>query len=93
MSKKSSKELIRGGKIIEPGSAMAFETGDWRSYRPELDREKCIDCLTCWIYCPDDSILTKDGKMEGFRYTHCKGCGICASSCPKDAIRMEPEGE
>ncbi|MCK4652351.1 MAG: 4Fe-4S binding protein, partial [Methanosarcinales archaeon] len=21
-------------------------------------------------------------------YDHCKGCGICASECPKDAIEM-----
>ncbi len=92
MSKMNVKELLPGGMIIEPGSAINFETGDWRSSRPILEREKCIDCLTCWIYCPDDSVLTKDGRMEGFRYSHCKGCGICARVCPKDAIRMEPEG-
>jgi len=24
---------------------------------------------------------------------HCKGCGICAVECPKDAIVMVEEGE
>ena len=24
---------------------------------------------------------------------HCKGCGICATECPKDAIEMKNEGE
>lgn len=86
------KTATMGGRIVEPGSAMKFETGDWRSQKPILDREMCIDCLTCWIYCPDDSILVKDGKMDGFRYTHCKGCGICATACPKKAITMIEEG-
>jgi len=85
--------LVPGGRIIEPGSALRFETGDWRSFKPVLDREMCIDCMTCWMYCPDDAILVnaKDGKMAGFRMTHCKGCGICAKTCPKDAITMVQE--
>jgi len=84
--------VVPGGRVIEPGSALKFETGDWRSFRPILDRENCIDCMTCWIYCPDDSILVKDNKMTGFRMTHCKGCGICAKMCPKKAITMIQEG-
>jgi pyruvate ferredoxin oxidoreductase delta subunit len=50
--------------------------------------DKCIDCLTCWVYCPDDSIIIKDDKMAGIKLSHCKGCGICASVCPKKAIAM-----
>lgn len=88
---KTVKTATIGGRIVEPGSAMKFETGDWRSQKPILERDMCIDCLTCWIYCPDDSILVKDGKMGGFRLTHCKGCGICARACPKDAITMVEE--
>ena len=84
--------VIPGGRVIEPGSALKFETGDWRSFKPILDREMCIDCMTCWVYCPDDSILVKENKMTGFRMTHCKGCGICAKVCPKKAITMILEG-
>ncbi len=29
--------------------------------------------------------------MVGFDYEHCKGCGVCAAICPKDAIEMVPE--
>ncbi|MDR2866223.1 MAG: 4Fe-4S binding protein [Methanomassiliicoccaceae archaeon] len=85
--------LVPGGRVIEPGSALKFETGDWRSFRPVLDRDLCIDCMTCWVYCPDDSVLVdvRIGKMTGFRMTHCKGCGICSKVCPKKAITMAQE--
>jgi pyruvate ferredoxin oxidoreductase delta subunit len=29
--------------------------------------------------------------MVGFKLSHCKGCGICAKMCPKDAIVMSSE--
>ena len=92
MTLKSASELVKGAVIVDAGNSKEFLTGDWRSKRPVVDHDKCINCLTCWIFCPDDSIIVKDGKMEGFRYSHCKGCGICATQCPKDAIQMIPEG-
>jgi len=86
------KELP-SGDILEAGTAHEFKTGDWRNQKPVLNREKCIDCMICFIYCPDSSILIKDGKMTGFDYDHCKGCGICAAVCPPkcQAIEMVKE--
>ncbi len=79
------------GSRVQGGTAEMFETGDWRSLTPVVDRENCIDCMTCWIYCPDDCILFEDNKMVGFKLSHCKGCGICAKMCPKKAITMTSE--
>jgi pyruvate ferredoxin oxidoreductase delta subunit len=31
----------------------------------------------------------KDGKMQGFDLTYCKGCGICAEECPKKVKAIE----
>ncbi|MBC7344539.1 MAG: 4Fe-4S binding protein, partial [Clostridia bacterium] len=66
-------------------------TGTWRSRRPVLDKEKCNSCLRCFIYCPEGSISVQDGKMDGFDYYHCKGCGICARECNIGAISMSEE--
>lgn len=78
---KGWKEIPIGGAILEAGNATNYMTGTWRSQKPLWDAEKCINCLTCFIYCPDSSIIVKDGKMSGMDYDHCKGCGICAAEC------------
>jgi pyruvate ferredoxin oxidoreductase delta subunit len=83
------KDFIIGDRVIEPGSSEKFQTGDWSSFMPVWDKSKCIDCLTCWIFCPDNSILVEDGKFMGIKKTHCKGCGLCVKVCPKDVIKME----
>lgn len=79
--------------IMEPGTAREYKTGSWRSMRPVVDKEKCINCLVCWMYCPDNSIIVEKGEMKGIKLSHCKGCGICANQCPKDAIVMVEEGK
>lgn len=78
---------------MDPGTARDYHTGSWRSKRPVVDKGKCINCLFCWMYCPDNSVLVEGGEMKGFRLTHCKGCGICAQQCPKKCIAMVEEGE
>lgn len=91
--KKLSAKELPVGDILEAGSAVAFKTGDWRSIRPIWNAQKCINCLVCWISCPDNAITMKDGKVTGINYDHCKGCGICAKECPPkvSAITMEVE--
>jgi len=92
---KKWKEVPRGGLILKPGSAAEYETGTWRTFRPIHHEDKCIQCLRCWIYCPDAAVIVKDGKVVGFDYVHCKGCGICARECPAEpvAITMSPESD
>ena len=89
------KELAIGGVIPKAGSSIEKKTAGWRSNRPIRSNEKCIQCLRCWIFCPDSAIRIQDGKVAGIDYDHCKGCGICAEECPKKvvAITMHPESE
>ncbi len=55
---------------------------DWRAIKPVYNRDLCIDCQYCWIFCPDTSIVSRDKIMIGIDYEHCKGCGVCVEVCP-----------
>jgi len=84
------KSLEPGAVVSEPGSSQDYKTGDWRAFRPVVTKEKCVNCLICWIYCPDSAIIRQEKWVE-INYDFCKGCGICAKECPKDAISMGDE--
>ena len=49
------KSLPEADLIVGGGTAREFKTGDWRSERPIHIPEKCIHCLTCFMYCPDSA--------------------------------------
>ncbi|UCG44834.1 MAG: 4Fe-4S binding protein [Candidatus Bathyarchaeota archaeon] len=87
---KTWKEVPIGGVCWRPSTD--YPTGDWRTLKPIRNPEKCNRCLLCFIFCPDAAI-TWDSEAEdiGFAYDYCKGCGICAHECPKDAIEMISE--
>ena len=78
-----------GGIILEAGNATEYKTGAWRTYRPVWFKDRCVQCMTCFMMCPDSSIVIEDGKMAGMDYEHCKGCGICAFECPPKAHAIE----
>lgn len=67
-----------------------IDTGKWRTKRPVMNKEKCINCGICFLYCPVFSIIKEDSNYI-ITYDYCKGCGICAHECPKNAIEMIPE--
>ena len=51
------KDLVVGGRIVKAGSSENFPTGDWRSYVPVVDQDKCIDCAKV---CPKKAITMKE---------------------------------
>jgi 2-oxoacid:acceptor oxidoreductase delta subunit (pyruvate/2-ketoisovalerate family) len=67
-----------------------FKTGDWKTFMPVHDFEKCVGCLTCVMLCPEGTVHLDPnlGKVE-FDLSYCKGCGICANECPTKAIAMK----
>ena len=80
-----------GAVVTEPGSSKKNKTGSWRTLRPEINKDKCIKCGTCWKFCPDNAIkIDKEGKAT-IDYDFCKGCGICARECPVKCIIMTKE--
>jgi len=74
-----------GAAVKEPGSTRQNKTGSWRTFKPVLDKDKCIDCDNCILFCPEGCI----SQDHDISYDYCKGCGICAEECPVEAIRME----
>ncbi|MFQ6118234.1 MAG: 4Fe-4S binding protein [Candidatus Bipolaricaulia bacterium] len=90
---KSYKDLPLGGVISAAPERGKKKTGDWRAEKPVYKEELCVNCLLCWVRCPEVAILTEGQRMAGFDYDYCKGCGICAYICPTEAIEMVPEEE
>ncbi len=90
---KGWKDIPIGGMILEAGNSAEYETGGWRTFRPVMDKEKCKNCLFCWIYCPDSAIQVENEKIKEIDLKYCKGCGICAAECPAKAIEMVEEGK
>jgi len=74
-------------------NSFTASVADWRIEKPLFNKDYCIDCQFCWIYCPDMSIIARDKKMIGVDMDHCKGCGICVEVCPTNpkSLLMFPE--
>lgn len=83
------KTLPTAAIIPCPPTSQEYKTGTWRVLGPVIDKNKCIKCLLCWIYCPDMAINRLEDDSVDVDYDHCKGCGICASVCPVKAISMQ----
>lgn len=54
--------------------------------RAQVDRGRCVLCLTCYRLCPHGAIVY-DSRAD-IKELACQGCGVCASECPNDAIQI-----
>ena len=56
-----------------------------------VDKGRCTMCMSCVGACPASALM--DGgetPLLKFLERNCVQCGLCASTCPEDAIRLEP---
>jgi len=67
-----------------PQDGACGKTGNWRTFRPVVDKEACNACGMCAMYCPD-GVIDEEYTID---LMYCKGCGICANECPKQVISM-----
>lgn len=82
----------KAGMAVGPGSMSQNMTGTWGVSNPLYDEDKCIKCQRCWFICPEGCIRRRDDDSLEFDLRYCKGCGICAKVCPKEAISMRRKG-
>ncbi|WP_297416708.1 pyruvate synthase subunit PorD [Thermococcus sp.] len=93
VGKEYSEKMTPGAIATIPGSSVINKTGSWRVFMPEFNRDKCVRCYLCYIYCPEPAIYLDEENFPVFDYDYCKGCGICANECPTDAIIMVRESK
>ncbi len=63
---KLSEELRPGGVVVRVEDDR-LRTGGWRTgSKPEVELAKCVDCLLCWLYCPDSAIVLDGTHFAGF---------------------------
>jgi pyruvate ferredoxin oxidoreductase delta subunit len=72
-----------------PREGACGKTGNWRTFRPVVQKDICNSCGICALYCPD-GVIDEEYIID---LVYCKGCGICATECPKQAIVMVREEE
>jgi Pyruvate/2-oxoacid:ferredoxin oxidoreductase delta subunit len=50
----------------------------------------CNYCYNCYFFCPEGAIsLDPLRQKKEVDLDHCKGCGTCARSCPRNAVAMK----
>ncbi len=54
-----------------------------------VDQEKCAACLTCVRSCPFNVPEINEDGVAYIEPAACRGCGICASACPRKAIKLQ----
>jgi 2-oxoacid:acceptor oxidoreductase delta subunit (pyruvate/2-ketoisovalerate family) len=75
--------------VVRPDETAQPRTGGWRTgVKPVVQLESCVNCLLCWLYCPDSAVKLDGTTFVGFDYDVCKGCELCSVVCPVDAIAM-----
>ncbi len=90
---KDLSTTVQEDRNYSSSNSFTASVADWRIEKPVFNKDFCIDCQFCWIFCPDISIISRDKKMIGIDMDHCKGCGICVEVCPTNpkSLLMFPE--
>jgi len=87
--KAKEEKMVEVNQTSPACSTKVNKTGDWGVQYPALDKEKCIKCGRCKMFCPDNCIAHEMGLIPEFDLDYCKGCGLCSKVCPVKAIEMK----
>jgi len=53
-----------------------------------IDQDKCVACEICLKKCAYKAITRDEEERVIVRTVLCKGCGVCATTCPQHAIEI-----
>lgn len=94
-----------GERVIQPELPVHTRTNNFKEVhtgynkiQANTESERCFSCgvcnkcNNCFILCPDLSVMKNNNDYE-FDYDYCKGCGVCANECPRNAITMIEESK
>jgi ferredoxin len=57
----------------------------------EVNKDRCTLCMSCVGACPSSALLDNAGAPQlRFLEKNCVQCGLCAKTCPEDAIALVP---
>jgi Pyruvate/2-oxoacid:ferredoxin oxidoreductase delta subunit len=88
----SPRERVRSFEEVEKGlSKEAAGAEAARCFNCGL----CNDCDNCRLFCPEVAVMKhqEDAGPASRRilYDYCKGCGICVTECPRNAMDLTIE--
>ncbi|MBZ2205725.1 4Fe-4S binding protein [Massilia soli] len=56
-----------------------------------VDQGRCTLCMSCVGACPSSALMDSDNAPQlRFVEKNCVQCGLCANTCPEDAIALVP---
>ena len=91
MALKNKQETTISCILLDEDRAQPFTEESTRSMRPTWDRERCIKCGMCYLFCPDAAIERDEEGYFDMDPQYCKGCGICQRECWFGVIEMREE--
>ena len=75
--------MTHPGGIVLRDEAEQPETGGWRTgVKPQVDLSKCVNCLLCWIYCPDSAVLARRRDVHRLRPSLLQGLRVLRRGVP-----------
>ena len=75
------------GGVVVRDEAEQPRTGGWRTgLKPEVDLARCVNCLLCWLYCPDSAVALDGTTFAGFDFDLLQGLRDLRRDLP-DAAR------
>lgn len=89
---KTEAKVDEEGALTGGGFGAIRSADSWRMFRPVVDKDKCIGCKFCWVYCPETAYAWNEEENKPvIEYRKCKGCQICVNECPVKAIEWKRE--